>query len=52
MDIKNINNDNELKLALKQLEPIFQASQGTAEAKERDALVVLIETYESKYYPI
>ncbi len=52
MNIKCIENDEELKHAFKQLEPIFQASQGTAEADKREALVSLIEDYENKYYPI
>lgn len=52
MNIKAIENDNDLKQAFKQLEPIFQAVAGTAEADKREALVSLIEEYENKHYPI
>lgn len=47
MNIKAIENDNDLKQAFKQLEPIFQAVAGTAEAE-----VSLIEEYENKHSPI
>jgi HTH-type transcriptional regulator/antitoxin HigA len=49
MTIEPIHNDEDLQLAFKRLEPIFQAEHGTAQAHERDALVTLIEAYESKH---
>jgi HTH-type transcriptional regulator / antitoxin HigA len=50
MTIKPIRTDDDLRLALKRLEAIFQAPEGTAEADERDVLVTLIEAYEQKHY--
>lgn len=52
MNIKVIENDQDLQRAFKQLEPIFQAPKGTTEAENREALVTLIENYENKHYPI
>ena len=52
MNIKPIKNDDDLRIAFKRLELIFQAHEGTLEANEMDALVTLIETYEHKHYPI
>ncbi|MFW2176250.1 MULTISPECIES: helix-turn-helix domain-containing protein [unclassified Moraxella] len=52
MTIKPIRDDNDLTQAFMQLEPIFQASEGTPEADERDILLTLIEAYEAKHYPI
>ena len=52
MNIKPIKNDDDLRHAFRQLEPIFQSPEGTPEADERDVLVTLIEAYEQKHYPI
>ena len=52
METKPIKNDEDLRIALKRLEIIFQAHEGTLEANEMEALVTLIETYEHKHYPI
>lgn len=52
MNIKPIRNDDDLRAALRQLERVFQAQAGTAEADEMEILVTLIEGYERKYYPI
>ena len=48
METKPIKNDEDLRIALKRLEIIFQAHEGTLEANEMEALVTLIE----KHYPI
>jgi HTH-type transcriptional regulator / antitoxin HigA len=50
MTIKPIRTDDDLSLALKQLEATFQALERSAEADERDVLVTLIEAYEQKHY--
>jgi HTH-type transcriptional regulator / antitoxin HigA len=50
MTIKPIRNDDDLRLALKQLEATFRAQEGSAEADESDVLVTLIEAYEQKHY--
>ena len=38
--------------ATKQLEVVYQAQEGTAEADEMEILVTSIEAYEHKRYPI
>ena len=52
MNIKPIRNDEDLKEAFIRLEGVFQAKEGTPEADEMEVLVVLIEAYENKKYPI
>lgn len=52
MNIKPIKSDEDLRMAFKRLELIFQAQEGTAEADEMEVLVTLIEAYEHKHYPI
>lgn len=52
MNIKPIRNDEDLQKAFTRLEGIFQAKEGTPEADDREVLVVLIEAYENKNYPI
>ncbi len=50
MNIKPIRSDDNLRSAFKQLEPVFQAQEGTPEADEMEILVTLIEAYESKRF--
>lgn len=52
MIIKPIRSDDELQEAFRRLEVIFQAEEGTPEADEMEVLVILIEAYENKHYPI
>ncbi len=52
MTIKPIRTEADLRAAFRQLEPTFQAAEGTAEGDERDVLVTLIEAYENRHYPI
>jgi len=52
MNIKPIRNDEDLHIAFKRLEAIFQAEAGTPEADEMEVLVTLIEVYENKHYSI
>ena len=52
MNIKPIRNEDDLALAFKRLEAIFQADEGTEEADEMEVLVTLVEAYENKHYPI
>jgi HTH-type transcriptional regulator/antitoxin HigA len=52
MNIKPIKSDEDLRMAFKRLELVFQAQEGTAEADEMEVLVTLIEAYEHKHYPI
>ena len=50
MTIKPIRSDEDLKKLFRRLEKVFQAEAGTAQADERDVLVVLIEAYENEHY--
>jgi HTH-type transcriptional regulator / antitoxin HigA len=50
MNIKPIRNDEDLRLALRRLEPVFQADEGSSQADDREVLVTLIEAYENKYH--
>ena len=52
MNIKPIRNDDDLRVAFKQLERVFQAKAGTAAADEMEVLVTLIESYEQKHVPM
>ena len=49
MTMRPIRNDEDLRRALKRMEKIFHAAEGTSQADERDVLVTLIEAYESKH---
>ncbi len=52
MKIKLIKTDAEYEQALKRLEKIFDAKQGTPESDEADILGLVIDEYEKKHYPI
>jgi HTH-type transcriptional regulator/antitoxin HigA len=52
MNIKPIKSDEDLRMAFKRLEIVFQAHDETPEADEMEVLVTLIEAYENKHYPI
>jgi HTH-type transcriptional regulator/antitoxin HigA len=50
MTIERILNDDDLTVAFRRLETIFQAEEQTPEADERDMLVTLVEAYESQHF--
>lgn len=52
MVIKKIENEQDYQEALKRLEVIFDDDLSEPETDELEALAILIETYEDKYYPI
>lgn len=52
MNIRPIRSDDDLHGALRRLESVFQAEEGTPEADEMEILVTLIEAYENKHYPV
>jgi len=52
MKIKPIKSETEYELALKRLDKIFDAEQGTKEGDELEILALVIEDYEDKNYPI
>lgn len=47
-----IKTEEQYQKALNQLEAIFDAPKGSAESDEADLLVLLIDDYEQKHYPI
>ena len=52
MNIKPIKTDTDYREALKRLDDIFDAPQGTPESDEADILGLLIDEYEKENYPI
>jgi HTH-type transcriptional regulator / antitoxin HigA len=52
MTLKLIKTEEDYRLALSRLELIFDTTTGTPESDEADVLVLLIDEYENKYYPI
>lgn len=50
--IKIIETEQEYEKALTRLESIFDAKTNSAEKKEAELLVFLVEKYEDKHYPI
>ena len=52
MNVAPIKNDKDYKKALKELEKVFDAEPNTPEGDLGQVLVLLIEDYEKKNYPI
>jgi len=52
MDIKLIKTEEDYKIALDQLDKIFDAPEGTSESDQADILALLIDEYENIHYPI
>jgi len=52
MDLKPIKTNSDYQMALNRLEERFDAPIGTPESDEADVLVLLIDEYENKHYPI
>lgn len=52
MKIKVIKTEEEYTKALKRLEDVFDAPEGTSEGDEAELLAVLVEKYEDEHYPI
>ena len=52
MNVKPIKTEADYKDALKRLELIFDAANGTTESDEADVLGLMIDEYEKKHYPI
>ena len=49
---KPIRTEEDYEIALRELEPIFNADPNTPEGERAELLSILIEAYEDKYYPI
>lgn len=52
MELRPIRTKREYAMALKQVEALWDARSGTREADRLVMLVLLIEAYESKHFPI
>ncbi|MDE0466684.1 MAG: transcriptional regulator [Candidatus Poribacteria bacterium] len=52
MDIKPIRSEADYETALKSIDQLWDAAQGSTEADQLDVLVTLVEVYEEKHYPI
>ncbi len=52
MDIKPIRSEADYETALKTIDQLWDAAQGSPEADQLDVLVTLVEAYEEKHYPI
>jgi HTH-type transcriptional regulator / antitoxin HigA len=52
MEISPIRNEEDYQTALKEIEGLFDAMPGTPESDRLDILVILVEAYEAKHYPI
>lgn len=52
MNIKPIKTERDYRNALKRMEQIFDTRPGTPEADELEILGILIDKYESEFYPI
>ncbi len=52
MNIRPIRTEAEYKMALAQINTNFDALEGTDEADVLDILVVLVEDWESRHYPV
>ncbi len=52
MTIRPIRNENDYREALKQIETLMNAQEGSFEGDQLDVLVTLVEAYERKSYPM
>ena len=52
MELKPIKNKTEYKAALREVEALFNAPEGTPQADKLEVLVMLVERYEARHYPI
>jgi HTH-type transcriptional regulator/antitoxin HigA len=52
MNIKLIKTEQDYHSAIKRIEDLWGAKKDTSEGDELDLLVTLVESYETKHYPI
>lgn len=52
MDVKPIHNDEDLAVALDEINRLIGAAPGTEDEDRLDLLATLVEAYESRAYPI
>ncbi len=52
MDIRQIETESEYRIALAEIEKLFDVCPGTPEGDQLESLVSAVELYEERYYPI
>lgn len=52
MELKPIRTKTEYKTALREVEALFDAPEGSPEADKLEVLAMLVEKYEAEHYPI
>lgn len=52
MEIKPIKNERDYEQALRRVEALWEAREGSPESDELDVLATLIEVYENENYPV
>ena len=52
MKLKPIKTKTEYKAALREVEALFDAPEGTPQADKLEVLAMLVEKYEAEHYPI
>lgn len=52
MELKPIKTKAEYKAALREVEALFDAPEGTPEADKLEVLAMLVEKYEAEHFPI
>jgi HTH-type transcriptional regulator/antitoxin HigA len=52
MDIKPIRDEADYERALRRVEKLWDAPEGSAESDELDVVTTLIEAYEREHYPM
>jgi HTH-type transcriptional regulator/antitoxin HigA len=52
MDLKPIKNTRDYRRALKEIEGLMHAKRNTLAGDRLDVLVVLVEAWEAKHYPL
>lgn len=50
--LRPIRNEEDYETALEEIEALWDAPDGTAEADRLDVLMMLVEAYEAEHYPI
>jgi HTH-type transcriptional regulator / antitoxin HigA len=50
--IRPIRNEEDYETALEEIEELWEAEPGTAEADRLEVLVLVVEAYEAEHYPI
>jgi HTH-type transcriptional regulator / antitoxin HigA len=52
MEIRPIRTEEDLKSALREIDRLWGASQGTPEGDKLDVLATLVEAYENEHHPV